>query len=97
MSKEDKDDLELLKATRNEDSIPFDEYMKKKINIRKSDIKDQRKIDHKNKEKIHSGILELKNFEPTYRLRVEDYKILFDVSENTIEIGRVLHRKGSYN
>lgn len=28
VSKEDMDDLKLLKATRNEDSIPFDEYMK---------------------------------------------------------------------
>jgi len=27
-SKEDMDDLKLLKATRNESSIPFDEYMK---------------------------------------------------------------------
>ena len=26
--KEDMDDLKLLKATRNEDSIPFDEYIK---------------------------------------------------------------------
>ena len=26
--KEDMDDFKLLKATRNEDSIPFDEYMK---------------------------------------------------------------------
>ena len=28
VSKEDMDDLKLLKATRNEDSISFDEYMK---------------------------------------------------------------------
>ncbi|NIA31104.1 MAG: hypothetical protein GWP06_14480 [Actinobacteria bacterium] len=28
VSKEDMDDLKLLKATRNEDSIPFDEYLK---------------------------------------------------------------------
>ena len=28
VSKEDMDDLKLLKATRNEDSIPFDEYIK---------------------------------------------------------------------
>ena len=79
-----------------------------KINIRKSAIKDLKKIDYKNKEKIHSRILELKkfpnisnvkkltNFEPAYCLRVGDYRILFDVSENTIEIGRVLPRKDSY-
>ena len=69
-----------------------------KINIRKSAIKDLKKIDYKNKEKIHSRILELKkfpnissvkkltNFEPAYRLRVGDYRILFDVSENTIKM-----------
>ena len=28
VSKEDMDDFKLLKATRNEDSMPFDEYMK---------------------------------------------------------------------
>lgn len=28
ISKEDMDDLRLLRATRNEDSVPFDEYMK---------------------------------------------------------------------
>jgi len=79
-----------------------------KIYIRKSAIRDLKKIDRKDKEKIHSGISELKNFpavsnvkkmtnfEPSYRLRVGDYRILFDVSENIIEIGRILHRKDSY-
>lgn len=79
-----------------------------KIKIRRSAIKDLKKIDIENKEKIHSSILELTkfpnvtnvkkltNFEPAYRLRVGDYRILFDASENTIEIGRILHRKDSY-
>ncbi len=79
-----------------------------KIYIRKSAIKDLKKIDGQNKEKINSGMCELKNFpavsgvkkltnfEPSYRLRVGDYRILFDVSENMIEIGRILHRKDSY-
>jgi mRNA interferase RelE/StbE len=67
-----------------------------------------KKIDRKNRQKIHSKILtlsafpnvhdikKLTNFEPAYRFRVGDYRILFDVSGNTIEIGRVLHRKDSY-
>ena len=75
-----------------------------KINIRKSAIKDLKKIDYKDKEKIHSSILELKkfpdisnvkkltNFEPAYRLRVGDYRILFDISENTVEISN--YKKG---
>lgn len=78
------------------------------INIRKSAIKDSKNIAYKDKEKIYAKILELKefpavlnvkkltNFEPAYRLRVGDYRILFDVTEDTIEIGRILHRKESY-
>lgn len=78
------------------------------IRIRKSAIKDLKRIDSRNRDKIHSKILELStfpdilnvkkltNFEPAYRLRIGDYRILFDVSENLIEIGRILHRKDSY-
>jgi mRNA interferase RelE/StbE len=79
-----------------------------KINIRKSAIKDLKKIDSKSKERLHAKILNLKdfpdvsniknltNFEPAYRMRVGDYRILFDVNEDIIEIGRILHRKDSY-
>ena len=79
-----------------------------RINIRKSAIRDLKKIDTKNKNHIHSRILELAkfpnvanikkltNFEPAYRLRVGDYRVLFDIYKDTIEIGRVLHRKESY-
>ena len=78
------------------------------VNIRRSAVKDLKKINAKDKEKIHAKILELRNFpdtanikkltnfEPAYRLIVGNYKILFDVSEDTVEIGRVLHRKDSY-
>ncbi|MFO7683172.1 MAG: type II toxin-antitoxin system RelE/ParE family toxin [Chloroflexota bacterium] len=78
------------------------------VNIRRSAIKDLSKIDNKQKQKIHAKILELENFpdianvkkltnfEPAYRLRVGDYRILFDIVGDTIEIGRVLHRKDSY-
>jgi len=79
-----------------------------KINIRKSAIKDLKKINSKSKERLHTRILNLKdfpdisnikkltNFEPAYRMRVGDYRILFDVTEDSIEIGRILHRKDSY-
>lgn len=79
-----------------------------KIKIRKSAIKDLKRIPVSEKVKIHSKILELEkfpdipnikkltNFEPAYRLRVGDYRILFDWSDDIIEIGRVLHRKESY-
>ena len=78
------------------------------ILIRKSAIKDLKKISQPFKSKIHKKIKELENFpnisnikkltnfEPAYRLRVGDYRILFDVYEKDIVIGRVLHRKESY-
>jgi mRNA interferase RelE/StbE len=78
------------------------------IRIRKSAIKDLRRITPEQKLKIHQKILTLKNFpdvsnvkkltsfEPAYRLRAGSFRILFDVSDDTIEIGRVLHRKESY-
>ncbi len=78
------------------------------IEIRRSAIKDLKKLDHKIRAKIHSKILTLKNFpnitnikkltnfEPAYRLRVGDYRVLFDVDDDKIILGRVLHRKESY-
>ena len=79
-----------------------------KINIRASAIRDLKRINKKDKIAIHSGILNLEkfpdisnvkkltNFEPAYRLRVGNYRILFDVLDDSIDIGRVLHRKDSY-
>ena len=79
-----------------------------KISIRKKAIKDLKYLDVKAQEKIKREILNLKNFpnvknikklvnfEPAYRLRVGDYRILFDVENDEIIIGRILHRKDSY-
>ena len=79
-----------------------------KINIRKSAINDLKRISETYKKRIHLKILELENFpnvsnlkrltnfEPAYRVRVGNYRILFDVVKDTIEIGRVLHRENSY-
>ena len=78
------------------------------INIRKSAIKDMKKIKGQQKEKIYQQLLELKkfpdlpnikkltNFEPAFRLRVGDYRVLFDVMDDAVNIGRVLHRRESY-
>lgn len=79
------------------------------IQLRKSAIKDLDDIPKNTKELIHSKVKELAlfpnvknvkkltNFEPAYRLRVGNYRILFDVIDNEkIVIGRVLHRKESY-
>jgi len=42
------------------------------------------------------NIKKLTNFEPAYRLRVGNYRVLFDVTDDIIIIGRVLHRQNSY-
>jgi mRNA interferase RelE/StbE len=79
-----------------------------KITIRESAIKDLKKISEPYKSKIKKDILKLKdfpnvanikrltNFEPAYRLRIGDYRVLFDVSDGKIIVGRILHRKDSY-
>jgi len=79
-----------------------------KIKIRKSAIKDLQCIPEPFKSKIHNKILELKdfpniqnikkltNFEPAYRLRIGNYRVLFDLLDDTVIIGRVLHRQNSY-
>jgi len=79
-----------------------------KIEIRKSAIKDLKNISEPFKTNIHKKILELKkfpniqnikkltNFEPAYRLRIGNYRILFDVINDIIFIGRILHRQNSY-
>lgn len=70
--------------------------------------KDLQRLDRYQKRRLHEAIgtlvdfpdvpnLErLTNFEPAYRLRVGDYRVLFDVIDETIMIGRVLHRRESY-
>ncbi len=79
-----------------------------KILIAKSAIKDLKKINDPFRAKINEKILELKKFpdvsnvkklvrfEPAYRLRVGEYRVLFDVDNDLIKIGRILHRKESY-
>jgi mRNA interferase RelE/StbE len=79
-----------------------------RIELRNSAIKDLQRIDRQQKQRLHEAIgtlgdfpavpnlKRLTNFEPAYRLRVGDYRVLFDVVEETIVIGRVLHRRESY-
>jgi mRNA interferase RelE/StbE len=80
-----------------------------KIRLRKSAVKDLKKINNKDKQRIHIKIQELSNFpnitnckrltnfEPAYRVRVGNYRILFDVVGDEIQIGRILHRGKSYS
>lgn len=43
-----------------------------------------------------SNIKRLSNFEHSYRKRVGDYRVLFDVQEDILTIYRILHRRESY-
>lgn len=45
---------------------------------------------------LTGDIKKLTNFTPEYRLRVGDYRILFEVENDNINIYRVIHRKDSY-
>ena len=42
------------------------------------------------------NLKKLTNFKPPYRLRVGNYRVLFDIEDNTITVYRVRHRKESY-
>lgn len=79
-----------------------------KITILKSAAKDILKVNDPMKTKIKqkvfdlqyypniSNIKKLKNHNHTYRLRVGDYRILFDIEDEIIIVGRIKHRKESY-
>jgi mRNA interferase RelE/StbE len=71
-------------------------------------LKDLAKIDKSQVKKIFSKIealenfpevpnlKKLTNFEPPYRLRVGNYRVLFDVEDDVLTVYRVRHRKESY-
>ncbi len=79
-----------------------------KIVVRQTAIKEIKKISEPFKSRIKSKILELssfpeipnvkklKNHQPVYRLRVGQYRILFDVIDDRIEIASIRHRKEAY-
>lgn len=43
-----------------------------------------------------SNIKQLTNFEPPFRKRIGDYRILFAIENDCIIVSRVLHRKEAY-
>jgi mRNA interferase RelE/StbE len=44
-----------------------------------------------------SNIKKLVNYKPIYRKRIGNYRILFDIEDNIITVGRVLHRSKAYD
>ena len=45
---------------------------------------------------LTGDIKRLTNFTPEYRLRVGDYRILFEVVEDSVIVYRILHRRDAY-
>ena len=45
---------------------------------------------------LSGEIKKLTNFEPNYRLRVGNWRVLFEIDNNKIEVYRILHRKEAY-
>ena len=43
-----------------------------------------------------SSIKKLTNHKPIYRKRIGNYRILFDIENDLITVGRVLHRSKAY-
>lgn len=48
------------------------------------------------REGLADDVKRLTNFTPEYRLRIGNYRVLFEVIEGTIVIYRVLHRREAY-
>ena len=81
--------------------------MKYRIEFKPQAIKDCKKIPRKEVQKIfekidkmsndlQGDVKQLTNFTPEYRLRVGDYRVLFEIEEKIINIYRVRHRKQAY-
>ena len=77
------------------------------IEIKPKAIKDGRKIPKNTlaqivnkieamKNDLNGDVKRLTNFSPEYRLRVGEYRILFEVQKSLIEIYRIKHRKDAY-
>lgn len=45
---------------------------------------------------LPGDIKKLTNFTPEYRLRVGNYRVLFEIEKENVIIYRILHRKDSY-
>ena len=44
-----------------------------------------------------TDIKRLTNFDIDYRLRCGDYRVLFDLEEDTVIVHRILHRREAYD
>jgi len=79
-----------------------------KIEVRDSASKDLKQIDKKTALKLLQDIQKLKDYPSisnikklinhnySHRMRLGDYRVLFDITDDIIFIGRILHRKDAY-
>ena len=81
--------------------------MKYEIELKPRSIRDCKRISRPDLERIFERIEDmsndlkgdvkrLTNYSPEYRLRVGDYRILFETEKNKIIIYRIRHRKDAY-
>ena len=81
--------------------------MKYQIEFKPRAIKDCKSINKKELQLIFSKIeilsdnlqgdvKKLTNYSPEYRLRVSDYRILFETENDKVIIYRIMHRKEAY-
>lgn len=49
------------------------------------------------KNNLTGDVKRLTNFTPEYRLRVGDYRVLFEIEENRVVIYRIKHRNQAYS
>lgn len=81
--------------------------MRREIEIRNRAEKDLRRIPKRDGKRIAQAILalgsgfsgdvrRLTNFTPEYRLRVGDWRVLFEVENDRVVIYRILHRREAY-
>jgi mRNA interferase RelE/StbE len=82
--------------------------VKYQIQFKSRAIKDLEKLSSQNKSRIVAKIEAMKNdlqgdvkhltnFTPSYRLRVGNYRVLFEIEDTTLMIYRVKHRQNAYN
>lgn len=79
-----------------------------KIEIRESAYKDLKHIDRSAALKLLQDLQKLKDYPSvsnikklinhmySHRMRLGNYRVLFDITNDTIFIGRILHRKDAY-
>ena len=81
--------------------------MKYRIELKPKSLKDCKKIPKEDLKRIFAGIENLKdglkgdvkhltNYSPEYRLRIGNYRILFELEDDKIIIYRIKHRESVY-